>query len=109
VNRVDVEASVFQPENMQFLNGEYEAFIYDGGSTGEVVMRVSVECSDPEITDRRLIEDCFVGKFLKNKKNLVPHYEDRTFSVMFNFVNPGELELYKIRGRPKRLIDRRSV
>jgi phenylacetate-coenzyme A ligase PaaK-like adenylate-forming protein len=63
---------------------------------------------DPETADRRLIEDHFIGHFLKNKKNLIPHYEDKTFSVQFTFVHPGELELHKLRGRPKRLVDRRS-
>jgi coenzyme F390 synthetase len=109
VNRVDVEGSVFQPESMRFLNGEYEAFIYDGRSPGDVIMRVSVECTDPEIADRKIIEDQFVDRFLKNKRNLVPHYEDKTFSVLFNFVLPGELELHKLKGRPKRFVDRRSV
>ena len=108
INRVDIEAGVFQPENMQFLNGEYEAFVYDGGSPGEVVMRVSVECADPDTADRRLIEDQFIGHLLKNRKNLVQHYGDRTFSVLFNFVHPGELELHRLKGRPKRLVDRRS-
>jgi coenzyme F390 synthetase len=109
VNRVDVEGGIFQPESMQFLNGEYEAFIYDGRSPGDVEMRVSVECTDPGTADRRIVEDQFVGRFLKNKRNLVPHYEDKTFSVLFNFVLPGELELHKLKGRPKRFVDRRSV
>ncbi|MGA2161481.1 MAG: coenzyme F390 synthetase [Methanoregula sp.] len=106
-NRVDVEAGVFQPESMQFLNGEYEAFLDNSGSPGEVVLQVNVECLDPETADRRLIEDRFIGHFLKNKKNLIPHYEDKTFSVQFAFVHPGELGLHKLRGRPKRLVDRR--
>jgi coenzyme F390 synthetase len=108
VNRVDVEGGIFQKESMQFLNGEYEAFIYDGGSPGDVVMRVSLECKDPEKTDRRLIEDHFVGHFLKNKRHLAPYYEDNTFSLVFTFVHPGELELHKLKGRQKRLVDRRS-
>jgi coenzyme F390 synthetase len=109
VNRVDVEAGVFQPESMQFLNGEYEAFISHGESPDEVIMSVSVECSDPETADQRLIEDRFLGSFLKNKKTLASHYEDGTFSVRFRIVYPGELELHKIRGRARRITDRRSV
>jgi coenzyme F390 synthetase len=107
VNRVDVEAGVFQPESMEYLNGEYEAFITHGTSPGKVVMEVSVECTDPETADRRLIEDHFLGHFLKNKKNLEPYYEDGTFSMEFNFVHEGGLELHKTKGRPKRLVDRR--
>lgn len=30
-NRVDIERGVFQPDNMQYLTGEYEAFLYRGG------------------------------------------------------------------------------
>jgi hypothetical protein len=63
---------------------------------------------DPEKTDRSLIEDRFIGHFLKHKRNFVPHYEDNTLSVLFNFVHPGELELHKLKGRQKRLVDRRS-
>ena len=109
VNRVDVEAGVFQPESMQFLNGEYEAFVDDGKSPGEVVMSVSMECLDPDTADRRLIEDRFLGHFFKTKKNLVSHYDERGFSVRFNFVRPGALELHKQKGRPRRLVDRRSA
>jgi coenzyme F390 synthetase len=108
VNRVDVEAAVFQPESMQYLNGEYEAFVSDGDSPGKVVMRVRVECTDPETADRGLIEDRFIARFLKTKKNLLPHHEDGTFSMLFSFVQPGGLELHKLKGRPKRLADRRS-
>jgi coenzyme F390 synthetase len=47
-NRVDVEKGVFQRENMEYLTGEYEAFLYGGEDEGEITMRVSVECTDPE-------------------------------------------------------------
>ena len=59
MNRVDVEAGVFQPDNMEYLTGEYEAFLYDGESHDEVLMRVSVECFDPDHCDRQRIEDRF--------------------------------------------------
>jgi len=108
LNRVDIEAGVFQPGCMQFLNGEYEAFVYDGESPEEVVLRISVECSDPETADKKLIEDLFAGRFLRNKKYFADHYADRSLSLMFNFVRPGDLELYKLKGRPKRLVDRRG-
>jgi coenzyme F390 synthetase len=108
VNRVDVEACVFLQENMRYLNGEYEAFLSNGESKGEVVMAVSVECMDPEIADRKLIEDRFINHFFKIKRNLTPYYEDRMFSMAFKIVNPGELEIHKLKGRPKRFVDRRG-
>jgi len=108
-NRVDVEAGVFQHDNMQYLTGEYEAFLYDGPSPGDVVMRVSVECNDPDRIDRRLVEDRFTERFLKYKPGLARHAEDRTFSIVFRYTQPGGLELQKLPGRPKRLVDRRSA
>jgi len=107
INRIDVEAAVFQVESMQDLTGEYEAFLYDGKSRGDVVMRVGLECSGPAPTDRRDIEDRFVARFLKYKRDLARHYEDGTFAITFTFAGPSGLELHTLKGRPKRLIDRR--
>ncbi len=109
LNRVDVEAGVFQHGNMQFLNGEYEAFLYDGESPGEVIMRVGVECTDPEHTDQKVIRDTFIERLLQKRRELVEHLEDSSFRILFNFVGAGELELHKLKGRPKRLVDRRAA
>jgi phenylacetate-coenzyme A ligase PaaK-like adenylate-forming protein len=92
---------------MQDLTGEYEAFLYDGTSRGDVVMRVGVECFGTAPADRRGLEDRFVARFLKYKKDLARQYEDGTFAIMFTFAGPGGLELHTLKGRPKRLIDRR--
>jgi coenzyme F390 synthetase len=108
MNRVDVEAAVFQPGNMQYLTGEYEASVHNGDIPGEAVIRVSVECMNPDSVDRRLIEDHFIEHFLKYKRILADHHADRTFTLAFRFVRPGELEIYKTKGRPKRLVDRRT-
>jgi coenzyme F390 synthetase len=108
-NRVDVEAGVFQHDNMQYLTGEYEAFLYDGTSPGDVVMRVSVECHDPDRIDRQLVEDRFTERFLRYKPGLARHTGDGTFSIVFRYTQPGGLELQKLPGRPKRLVDRRSA
>jgi coenzyme F390 synthetase len=107
-NRVDVEAAVFQPENMEHLTGEYEAFVYDGDAPNETILRVSVECLLPDQCDRTLVEEQFVARFLKHKPGLEAQYHDGTLQVLFNFTGPAGLELFKIRGRPKRLVDRRQ-
>jgi coenzyme F390 synthetase len=107
-NRVDIEAAVFQRENMEFLTGEYEAFLYNGDAPGDVLMRVSLECFDPDRCDRHAIEERFVTRFLRYKSLIAEHYQDESFHILFNFTGPGGLELHRIKGRPKRLVDRRE-
>ncbi|MBC7089560.1 MAG: coenzyme F390 synthetase [Methanobacteriales archaeon] len=106
-NKVDVEAAVFQRESMEYLTGEYEAFLYGDEDEGPVTMQVSVECKEIEECDKDLIKENFLRRFFKGKKELYHTYLDGTFEILFNFKNPGELEFYKIRGRPKRIVDRR--
>jgi phenylacetate-coenzyme A ligase PaaK-like adenylate-forming protein len=106
-NRVDVERGVFQRENMEYLTGEYEAFLYGGDDEGETIMRVSVECLDQQKCDRKLVEENFIKTFFKYKPRLAEAYSSGTFKIIFNFVGLSELELYRIKGRPKRIVDRR--
>jgi phenylacetate-coenzyme A ligase PaaK-like adenylate-forming protein len=109
VNRVDIESSVFQPGNMEHLTGEYEAFIHNTESPGSVVLRVSIECTDPGKADLRGISDRFTEHFLQAKRGLAHPYEDKEFTLSFSFVPEGGLELQKARGRAKRLVDRRAA
>lgn len=106
-NRVDVERGVFQRENMEYLTGEYEAFLYGGEDEGETAMRVSVECFEPQRVDQKVVEENFLKAFFQYKQRLSEAYTESSFKVIFNFVGPGELELYQVKGRPKRLVDRR--
>ena len=108
LNRVDIEAGVFQSENMDYLTGEYEAFIYDGETPAEVVLRIRVECLNPDRCDRRLVEDQLTGRFLKNKPGLAGQYHDGNLKILLNFTGPGGFELHTLKGRPKRLVDRRE-
>jgi len=105
-NRVDVESGVFQRENMDYLTGEYEAYIEKG--TGTVRMKLNLECFAMENLDRRRIEDRFTEAFLKFKPGLATAVDEGTFEISFDFLRPGELDLYKARGRPKRIVVRRS-
>lgn len=104
-NRVDVEQGVFQRENMEYLTGEYEAFLY--GDEEEVTMRVSMECKELANCDRETIQDNFLKTFLKYKADIRQAYVDDRFNIVFNFTEPEGLEFYRIKGRPKRLVDRR--
>ena len=104
-NRVDVERGVFVRENMEYLTGEYEAFLY--GDENEVTMRVSLESSDLDNLDRRVVEENFLKTFLEYKPLISQAYSDGDFNILFNYTGPEGLEFYKGRGRPKRLVDRR--
>ncbi|PKG31175.1 MAG: coenzyme F390 synthetase, partial [Methanoregula sp.] len=107
-NRVDIEKAVFQPGNMEYLTGEYEAFLYGGEDENEVVLRVSMEAFDPEKCDKKLVQENFLASFLEFKPRLVQEYAEGSLVIDFNITSPGALELYRIKGRPKRLVDRRG-
>ena len=106
-NRTDIEASVFQRESMAYITGEYEAFLSDGEKPEEAVLRVSLECFDPACCDHKLVEDRFVSRFLKYKALIEEHYHDGSFRIDFNFTGLRGLDFYTLKGRPKRLVDRR--
>jgi coenzyme F390 synthetase len=104
-NKVDVEQGVFQRDNMEYLTGEYEAFLY--GDEEETTLRVSMECENSTKCDVESVENNFLETFLKFKPGLRQAHSDGTFNIIFNFTEPEGLEFYKISGRPKRLVDRR--
>jgi len=107
VNRVDIERGVFQQPNMEYLTGEYEAFVYGGDEVEETILRVSMECTDPDSTPRDEIAETFRKSFFRYKPALARSIGD-TFSLIFSFTEPGGLELYRLKGRPKRMVDRRA-
>lgn len=108
MNRVDIEAAVFQPENMEYLTGEYEAFISDGEADNETALQIGVECLDVDTCDKRQIEDTIVNHFLKFKPGLAREYHEGNLRIVLNCTGPGGLEISRLKGRPKRLIDRRA-
>ena len=109
VNRVDVEGCVFQPANLPSITGEYEAFVSDGATPGSVVMQVSMECADPEKVDFQTIGERFTEHFLRTSRGLTTSYEEELFRLVFRFVREGELDIHHLKGRAKRLVDRRAI
>jgi phenylacetate-coenzyme A ligase PaaK-like adenylate-forming protein len=107
LNRVDIESSVFQRENMDYITGEYEAFLYCGITEEECILRISMECRDPESFDRNLVESNFREKLFGISPALGENYAEGELDIIFNFTGKGELELYRLKSRPKRLVDRR--
>ena len=108
LNRVDIESGVFQPENMEYLTGEFESFIYNGKSPDDVILQITVECFDPAQCNRRLVEEQLTGRFLKFKPGLASRFHDGNLKILIKFTGPGGLEQHNQKGRPKRLIDRRK-
>jgi coenzyme F390 synthetase len=107
VNRVDIERGVFSRDNMEYLTGEFEAFLYGGGEEGGTTLRVSVECEKPDECDREMVEETYLKSFFAGKPPLLDQYRDGAFEVVFHFTGPGGLELHRAKGRPKRFVDRR--
>jgi coenzyme F390 synthetase len=104
-NRVDIEKGVFQRENVEYLTGEYEAFLYSGA--GKTTLQVSMECLDISACKKELVEESFLKSFLRHRPMLAEARQDEAFDIIFNFTEPGGLELSLGKGRPKRLVDRR--
>lgn len=104
-NRVDIERGVFQRENMEYITGEYEAFLY--GNLESSVLQVHLECNNPEVCDRQQVEDNFRKGFFSLQPKLADLFNEDIFRISFQFLPPVTLELYKVSGRPKRLVDRR--
>ncbi|MDD4255758.1 MAG: coenzyme F390 synthetase [Methanofollis sp.] len=105
VNRIEIERAVFQPDNLDSITGEYEAFVY--GDEDETILRVSLECADPARADRKAIERAFTDALLADRADLQEAHEGGRLRILFHFTPPGGLELAAVKGRPKRLVDRR--
>ena len=106
-NRVDVERGVFQPENMEYLTGEYEAILDD--KNGINVLNVTMESVNPSACDRQIIKENFINAFFRYKPRLAESYKDGKFDVELTYMPLNDLNIYKIKGHANRLIDRRTI
>jgi coenzyme F390 synthetase len=106
VNKVDIERGVFVPENMEYLTGEYEAFVYRDDE-GREILRISMEWAGSGRGDPELISENFRKSFFRYKPALGRSLSDN-FSLIFHFMDQGKFELPRLKGRPRRLIDRRN-
>ncbi len=105
LNRVDVERGIFQKENLDYITGEYESILKK--DSGRLVLEVSVESFDPKSVEKGIIEENFIRSFFENKPILKQANEDGKLEIEIEIKGVGELELYKKKGRAKRLIDTR--
>ena len=108
-NRVDVERGVFQRENMEYLTGEYEAFLKGGILNEEITLSVNLECLNDKNCNIPVVEENFLKGFLKFKPQLRREYAEGRFKIALNFLRKKELQIYRSKGRPKRVVDKRQV
>ena len=106
LDRTEIERAVFAPENMVDLTGEYEAFLYGEGDMG-AVLRIGLECRNPPTSDCRAIQDRMLETLATHNPMLAAMHAGCELRILFTFTGPGGLELHAIKGRPKRLVDRR--
>ena len=106
LDRTEIERAVFAPENMVDLTGEYEAFLYSEGDMG-AVLRIGLECRNPPTSDCRAIQDRMLETLATHNPMLAAMHAGGELRILFTFTGPGGLELHAIKGRPKRLVDRR--
>jgi coenzyme F390 synthetase len=106
-NRIDVERGVFQRENMEYLTGEYESFLSPSARKGGTLLQVAMEVLDPAKTDREGIQDRFIRGFIGKNPFLRKAHDEGSLTFAFGFAEPGGLEIARIAGRPKRLVNRR--
>jgi coenzyme F390 synthetase len=104
-NRVDVEKGVFQKENLESITGEYESVIRSDGI--KTTLHVGIESSDMKNTDTNIIRENFVRAFIEHKPLLREAYEDNRFDISLDLKGQKELDIFKKKGRPKRVVDRR--
>ena len=107
-NRVDIEQGVFQRENMEYLTGEYEAFLRENPKDGAITLSVNMECLNQENCSIPIVEENFLRGFLKFKPKLRREYEEGRLKIALNFLREKELQIYRSKGRPKRIVDRRQ-
>jgi coenzyme F390 synthetase len=106
LDRTEIERAVFNPDNMEDLTGEYEAFLYGDGDTG-ALLRVGLECWDPAVCDRSAIQERMLETLAAHNPMLASMLNGGEFRVLFSFTGQGGLDLHQVKGRPKRLVDRR--
>jgi len=106
INRIDIEKAVFQPDNLVYLTGEYEAFVY-GEEETEITLRVSVEEEEQGACSKDEITESITGSILRSRPGLIENYREGIFKILVHITGSGELEMHSIKGRPKRLVDRR--
>ena len=106
-NRVDVERGVFQRENMEYITGEYEAFLKGNNLHGVITLSVNLECLNEKNCNIPVVEENFLKGYLKFKPKLTREHAEGKLKIAINFLRKNELQIYKSKGRPKRLVDKR--
>ena len=93
---------------MEYLTGEYEAFLRENPKDGAITLSVNMECLNRENCSIPIVEGNFLRGFLKFKPKLRREYEEGRLKIALNFLREKELQIYRSKGRPKRIVDKRQ-
>jgi coenzyme F390 synthetase len=105
-NRVDIERGIFQRENMDYLTGEYESFLYTG-TNGTSILKINMECIDIKACNRDAVKDNFLKGFLRSKSPLQNQYNEGKLEIEFDFTKTNDTYFSRTDSRPARIADYR--
>jgi phenylacetate-coenzyme A ligase PaaK-like adenylate-forming protein len=75
---------------------------------GAITLSVNMECLNQEKCSIPIVEENFLRGFLKFKPKLRREYEEGRLKIALNFLREKELQIYRSKGRPKRIVDKRQ-
>ncbi len=105
-SRVDIERGIFQRENMDYLTGEYETFLYNKGRDS-TALKVTLECINQKECNRESVKENFLKGAFATKPSLQKMYDEGKFVADFDFVKIGGIRGSKAKDRPVRIADYR--
>jgi hypothetical protein len=74
----------------------------------EIVLNVNFECFEKTNCNAKVVEENFLKGFLKFKPKLQRDFSEGRFKIKLHFLGVKELDIFKYRSRPKRLVDKRT-
>ena len=75
----------------------------------EITLSVNLECLNDKNCNIPVVEENFLKGFLKFKPQLGRECAEGRLKIALNFLRRKELQIYRSKGRPKRVVDKRKI